>query len=193
MVANSTDQEDFRSISSLSDATRISTQQVMNFMKSLKMKQNKDLTMENYIVVWRLFNKFLVKLDELPEDWEERASLFYGYLIHQKRKSTTIRSCLSAIKEILKLDNYEWNDNKVLLGSVIWAGRITNDRIKLKFPIHWKVLELIIFEINKIFQDQPYLCCLYKAIMAIGYYRLLRIGELTKRDHSIKARNVHLG
>ena len=86
MVANSTDQEDFRSISSLSDATRISTQQVMNFMKSLKMKQNRDSTMENYIVVWRLFNKFLVKLDELPEDWEERASLFYGYLIHRNKE-----------------------------------------------------------------------------------------------------------
>ena len=34
---------------------------------------------------------------------------------------------------------------------------------------------------------------MYKALFALGYYGLLRVGELTKSLHTIKACDVHLG
>ena len=178
---------------SSSNNSQISTHQMMAFVESLKTKYNRDSTMDNYVTVWQLFNRFLIKLGERLRDWEDRAALFCGFLIHQERKATMIRSYMSAIKAILKLDNYKWNDDRVVLGSLIRAGRIRNDTVKTKFPIHWKLLEQLIFEVGRIFSEQPYLGQLYKTILAIGYYGLFRVGELTEGDHVIWATNVHLG
>ena len=41
-------------------------------------------------------------------------------------------------------------------------------------------------------QNQPYLERLYTALLASGYYGLLRIGEMTKGPHCLLADNVHL-
>ena len=53
-------------------------------------------------------------------------------------------------------------------------------------------MTLIIEKIDKIFDTQPYLSKLYAAIFITGNYGLLRIGELTKSQHAIKARDVHM-
>ena len=43
------------------------------------------------------------------------------------------------------------------------------------------------------FGNQPYLACLYQTLLAIGYYGLFRVGELTSSsDHTILASNVHV-
>ena len=61
-------------------------------------------------------------------------------------------------------------------------------------PIHCKLLELILFEVDRHFsgQGQLYVSILYKTIIIIGYYGLFRIGELVKGAHTIKAKNVHV-
>ena len=75
------------------------------------------------------------------------------------------------------------------------ACRIINDRVQTQSPIHCGLLELILFEINRFFdkRNKPYLKCLYKAVFALGYYGLLRVGELSRGIHVIKAKNIHLG
>ena len=54
-------------------------------------------------------------------------------------------------------------------------------------------MELLVFEIQRIFVNQPYLETLYKAIFLLGYYGLFRIGELTSGAHPVKAADVHIG
>ena len=54
-------------------------------------------------------------------------------------------------------------------------------------------MELMLFEIEEIYNKQYYLELLYKALFVTGYYALMRIGELTKSEHVIKARDIHLG
>ena len=60
--------------------------------------------------------------------------------------------------------------------------------------IHCKLLELILFKVDRHFggQGQLYVSILYKTIFIIGYYGLFRIGELVKGAHTIKAKNVHV-
>ena len=56
------------------------------------------------------------------------------------------------------------------------------------------MLELILFQVECWFRklNQPYLESLFKALFALGYYGLLRVGELTKSDHVIRAKNMSL-
>ena len=65
--------------------------------------------------------------------------------------------------------------------------------MKTRFPIQIGFLEILLFEINRSFSQQPYLSCLYKAMFALAYYGLLRIREITDSDHIIKANDFHIG
>ena len=54
----------------------------------------------------------------MPDSWEERTSMFCGYLIKQTNiQSSTIKSYVSAIKSKLKADDYPWKDELVLLST----------------------------------------------------------------------------
>ena len=129
----------------------------------------------------------------MPQSWEQRTALFCAYLVDRGLKSTTLRSYVSAIKCILKDDKYKWVDGEVVLDSLIRACKLTNDIVTPRLPISKRLLELILFEIGRLFNQQPYLEILYKTVLAIGYYGLFRIGELTvPGDHTIKASNVHV-
>ena len=119
------------------------------------------------------------------------------YLAGRGTKSTTIRSYVSAIKVTLTDDNHIWNNELVLLNILIRACRSTNDVVRTKLPIQCKLLELILFEIDREFEmnNQHFLSVMYKTLFIISYYGLFRLGELTKSknaDHTLKARNVHL-
>lgn len=52
---------------------------------------------------------------------------------------------------------------------------------------------MILFEIQRIYtvNNQWYLEVLYKAIFAISYYGMMRVGEATMSPHVLLARNVH--
>lgn len=65
----------------------------------------------------------------------------------------------------------------------------------LSYQIHC-LLEVILFETERYYSDQPYLETLYKAIFSLAYYGLTRIGELSLVGqhcrHTVKALNVHV-
>ena len=146
-------------------------------IEKLKMKQYRTTTGRNYVRVWRLFNSFLLKLDEMPQSWEDRTTLFIRHLINEGMQSSTVKSYVSAIKKLLVIDGYKWKDELVLLGSLTRVCRLTNDLVRTRLPIHCSLLELILFEFQREFASQPYLQALYKALFALGYYGLMRVGE----------------
>ena len=138
-------------------------------------KNVKHSTNQTYRQVWKLFNNFLVKLDEKLRLWEQRTVLFCGYLINKGRKSTTIKSYISATKFTLKAINYKWDDSKVLVDSLTKACKLINDKVRTRLPIHWKLLEFMLFELGHIFHNQNYLKILYRTMLAIGYFGLFLI------------------
>ena len=67
----------------------------------------------------------------------------------------------------------------------------------IRLPIEKGLPNLMLLENIKFYSNpdmnQPYLEKLYCAMLVTGYYRLLRVGELTHGPHVILARNVHIG
>ena len=163
-------------------------------LNNLLTKSNQTSMMRTYLSVWRQFNKFIISLDLKPMSWEDRTSLFIAHMIDRGLQSCSVRSYVSAIKRILVDDGYCWNDQKVLLTSLTRACRLVNDRVHTRLGIQIGLLELILFEVHKMYGNdgQVYLSTMYKSLLILGYYGLLRAGELTQSPHVIKAVNIHL-
>ena len=174
-------------------SSTISVIRMERIMERLKCMRNHSSTIKKYHNMWSNFNKFLLKLDKKPKLWEDRVSMFRAYLVDRGIQSSTLKSYISALKCILTNDGYEWDDSKVLLHSLTSSCRIVNDTIKTRFLIRIGLLELLLFETQRKFHKQPYLEILYKAVLALGYYGLLRVGELSQGPHVIRACDVHVG
>ena len=140
----------------------------------LKASQNRPSTKQTYLNVWRQFNRFIIRLNYKPVTWEEQAILFTAHLVEQGLQSSTIKSYISATKRILLDDGYQSEDQKMLLSAITKACKLKNDRVQVRLPIGFSLLELILFEIKRHFMaksiNEPYLTILYQALFAIGYY-----------------------
>ena len=158
------------SSSGSSDSSQLSNHELQQIIDRLMMNQHRDTTSKNYFCIWRIFNKFLVCLDILPETWEERVALFCAHLVERvKVQSSTLKCYISVIKHVLKCNGHKWSEEKVWLNSLVSSCRNLNDRISTRLPIHYKLLELLLFELSRIFETQPFLECLYKTIFIIAY------------------------
>ena len=120
-------------------------------------------------------------------------TLFIAYKIESGLKSTTVKSYVSAIKKVLVDDGYPWDDQKVLLGSLTKACKLINDRVHTRLPIQCSLLEMLLFEVQRIYglKGQRYLEYLCKALFALSYYGLMRVGEVTHSEHVLRARDIH--
>ena len=123
--------------------------------------------------------------------------LFVGYLVNNRKKSSTIKSYISAIKSVLRENNIKINEDKYLLSSLTKACKYKNDYVKTRLPIHKKLLNAILAQTKAHFKGlgQIYLSKLYTAMFAAGYYGLLRISELTSdvHNHPILAKDIQVG
>ena len=70
--------------------------------------------------------------------------------------------------------------------------RMFNDRVLIRLPIGKGLLEMILFELQCILDGQWYLLIMYRALFALVYYGLFRVGELAKGTHPVKAADVQL-
>ena len=135
-----------------------------------------------------------MRLDEKPKFWEDRVQLFCAYLVDNGKQSSTIKSYVSAIKSILMDDGYDWIDGRILLSSIVRGCRVINDKLHYRRPLKLNLLELLLFEVDRLWDgSQPYLELLYKTLFAISYYGLMHVGEVTKSNHVLKVKDVHVG
>ena len=177
-----------------SNSSKISTKCVENIMNKLLANQNRDSTSKIYLAIWRQFNKFVIKLDQKPPSWEDRVNLFIAFKIQSGMRANSAKSYVSAIKRLLTDDGYQWDDAKLLIGSLTRACKLTDNKVDIRLPINGNLLELILFEVQRTYlsNNQPFLDSLYKAIFCISFYGLMRIGEVTESPHVIKACNIHI-
>ena len=182
-----------RDRSGSSKASAISSEEIEDIIKNLKFKRFQHSTRVNYFRIWRLFNEFFVKLDMKPESWEARLTLFVGFLIHNKKKSNTIKSYVFAIRAILYDTGIELSMDACLISSLTRACRLKNDRISTKLVIRKELLNLILDKTEDILAEkgQVYLITPYKAIFMVAYYGLLRMSEISEQ-HAVKAIDVHI-
>ena len=166
-------------------------------IEKLKGQQNRKSTAKTYLCIWRQFNNFIIRLDEKPKLWEDRVSLFIAKMIEDGKQSSSVKSYVSAIKRTLVDDGYPWDDKKVLLNCLTKACKLVNDSVQTRLPIQCGLLELILLELKRWAsqQNQAYLEKLYSALFILGYYGLMRAGELTitqEAQHTLKAKDIHL-
>ena len=166
---------------------------LQNIVDKLKYQSNRKSTEKVYYHIWKSFNQFFIKLDIKPETWEERLVLFVGYLVENNRRSQTIKSYISAIRSVLAKDGVFLNKNKFLLTSLTKACRLKNDKVRTHLPIRKGLLSLLVKSVEQLYPTQVYLATLYKATLVTAYFGLFCIGEVTKSEHVIKAKDVHIG
>ena len=181
------------STSSGSSTTTISTDHIGNILDNLKCNTIRESTKKVYLSIWGTMNNFLVRLNRKPTAWEDRIVLFGAYLVEQGAQSSTVRSYFSALKKMLSFADQQVDEKRIVLGSLVCACKLKNDCIKTRLPLSSDLLEIILFEWERFYNKQRYLEVLYKAMFLLGFYGLLRIGEMTASPHVVKAANVHIG
>ena len=159
------------------------------------MHQHRDTTKRNYYAVWKIFNEFFVQLEVKPSVWEDRLTLFVGYLIDQKKQSSTVKSYISAIKAVLKMNGVRVSEDMYLLSSLTKACHLKNDQIHTRLPIKKSMLSVLLKFARVHFEsiNQPFLSCLYRTLISTMYFGLFRISEMTKGSHPVLAKDVHIG
>ena len=156
-----------------SDTSTISTSSMRSILDRIKSNCNKDTTSKIYHNIWTNFNRFLIRLDRMPDTWEEKTSLYCAYLVNKGIKSSTMRSYVSAIKHFLITDEYPWDDNKILLSAITRSCRLVNDTVYNRLPIQIGLLELILVNLPRIFESpQPYLEIMYRTFFCTVLLRL---------------------
>ena len=151
----------------ISNTSRISMSSMEWILNQLRTHTKRHSTEQNYLCIWRKFNNFIIKLDVKPMSWEDRISLFGAYLVDNGLQSSSLRSYISAIKTILFEDGYVLDTDKVLLSSLIKACQLINDHVKTRLPIRQKLLEILLFEVQRTYSEQPYLETMYKTIFLL--------------------------
>ena len=175
-----------------SHTSTISSSSLRGIIERLKSDRVRNSTRQNYYSVWKVFNKFFIKLDQKPKTWEERILLFAGYLAEKNKKSNTIKSYVSAIKAVLRDDGIEIEEDRFLLSAITKGVSYHNDCIHTRLPIQKGVLCILVKQLSDMFETQPYLESMYKALFVTAYFGLFRVGELTKGDHPVCAKDVHI-
>ena len=149
--------------------------------------------------IYRRFKQFILKWDVRPRALEDKATLFIAYLIENGMQSSSVKSYLPAIKKTLVVNGYKWNDARVQVATLKRVCRLINDRVMARFGVHCGLLELMLFQFERKFNQQPYQEIMYKAMFIVGYYRLLGAGELCfnngtedELQHTIRAKLVYI-
>ena len=145
----------------------------------MRSQRHRNSTRLNYYAVLKVFNQFLIRLDCKPTSWEDRLTLFVGHLVQNNKKSSTVKSYISAIKSVLLEVNVELQEDRCLIMSLTKACRLHNDSIRIRLPIQKGILCIVMSKINDMYEDQPYLRCLYRALISTAYFGLFCVGELT--------------
>ena len=121
-----------------STSSSISTKALELIVDRLRFERNRDSTKKSYYNTWKNFNEFIIKLDRKPHTWEDRIVLYVGYLVNKSRRSTTIRSYISAIRAVLREDGVTLNEDKYLLTSLTKACRLKMTESKQDYPYSWE-------------------------------------------------------
>ena len=74
----------------------------------------------------------------------------------------------SGKKPILKWEGHILNNQLLISNSLTKACRITNDCARTLLPIHIGLLEILLFKLRRKFQDQLYLCSLFKTFFLLS-------------------------
>ena len=118
-----------------------------------------------------------------------------GYLIEDRKCSSTVKSYISAIRAVLCNVGIKLNTDQFLLDALTKACKLKNDVVRTRLPIQKGLLTILVKHVKQKYLDlgQHYLAALYPALLSTAYYGLLGVGEVTSGSHPVLARDMHIG
>lgn len=156
----------------------------------------KESTKRSYHNTWVRMNRFISAFDRIPPTWEERMSIWATHLANHKKHSNTVSSYMSAIRHVLALDGIFVPKSTFELAMIIKACKLHNDVLYIRLPIQQKLLNRILQFVKEHYQHnlgQVYLAAWLRAAFVMGYYGLMRISEISKGPHAVKAQDIVYG
>ena len=155
------------SSSKSSNASMILTLGMQRIVEKLKTQRHCGTTRANYYNIWKSFNRFFLRLDTKPDNWEDRIIWFIAHLVDTKKQSSTVKSYISAIRAVLQEDSYELSENDFLVSALTKACKLNNDEYRTRLPIHKGLLNILLDQVEKLYDSQPYPELLYKTIFLL--------------------------
>ena len=131
-------------VASSSRSSQILTKEIEIVIDRLKNEKHRSSTKRNYRSIWKNFNEFFVWLDSKPRAWEDRISLYVGYLVSTNKQSSTVCSYISAIKAVLEMSGIEICEDRCLLSSLSCACKLVNDCVRTQLPIQKSLLNTLL-------------------------------------------------
>ena len=125
---------------------------------------------------------------------QDQLTLYIGFLINNNRQSSTVKSYISANRSVLLENNITIQENSFLISALTRACKLNTDVVCARLLIGRDLLELLLKETPNRYMaiSQPYLAVLVVCVLSTAYFRSFRIGELTKSQHSVKAKDVQI-
>lgn len=112
----------------------------------------------------------------------------------QKAFKYMFSSYMSAIRHILALDGIQVPKSTCELAMIIHACKLHNDVLFIRLPIQLKLLNRMLQFVKDHYErnmGQLYLVAWLRAAFVMGYYGLMRILEITKGPHAVRAQDIN--
>lgn len=170
--------------------TTIILKQFWRIVDRIKNHKYQESTRLAYHNQWVACNQFLLRFNNLPEDWGDRLVLYAAALAEDGKAPATIKTYISGIRQVLLLDKVQFTDRSFELKAIVRASKLENNKIYVRMPITKQILKGVLKQLAIRYDQQPYLQAMYRAMCVAAYYGMLRIGEITGGKHSLKAQHV---
>ncbi len=144
-----------------------------------------EKTRSSYVRHYQKFVEFLRRVQPTPTNWEDSLLLFRGHLISEGKSSHTIASYMTGICSRLRLDGVDLRENEYLMKQLHRAAK-KKDSERIRCPVTKNLLNQILKRVD-LATANDFKASLFKAIFAVAYEGLFRIGELVESEHALKA------
>ena len=78
------------------------------------------------------------------------------------------------------------------MNSLTKACAYRNDKITTRLPIQKPLMHRLLQKYEIIFRKDNYMITLHQAILSLGYFGLMCVGEMGASEHCLKAKDVHI-
>ncbi len=163
-------------------------------LEQLKQKGVQGSTWKQYSAAWNHFTAFLAKLDEPVFSWEDRLMLFVVHMVEECKSPATIRSHLTGIRYLMRLEGIELQSNNFLYNVILKVCnklRAESGMIYVRIPLTECLTKKLVAAIQR-FPMSSYDKLLYSAVICTAYYGLFRIGEVIDSQHAMRLENMQI-
>ena len=154
---------------SLSDSSKVSADYLDSVLETYNLSTTGRLLTKTTLEFGENLINLLLHLTDCPLLGKRKIVYYCTFLIKVcELKSATVRSYVSAIKDVLLAIDYKCDQEKLLLSALMGVCKNENDKAPDCLPIRRPLMEQILFEIERKFSEvmqQPYLLLMYKTVI----------------------------